>query len=110
MAGLQKQIKDANDLEGDFIEFVQFALEFAHKFETQWWQMNTADRLRCEDMLFPGKIYYQNNGKVRTPEISVLYRLAANKKDLRIDRKSLLVELRGIAPRSVELLASALQT
>lgn len=63
----------------------------------------------CEQLLFPDGITFESSRKVRTTQITPLYRLAETKKDLRVDRKSLMVELRGIAPRSVWLLATVLQ-
>lgn len=89
-AGLQK----------DFVEFIKFALEYTNKAKDDWWLMNREERLQCQQIIFPGGITFNSSRKVGTTDICPLYRLAAIKKDLRESRKSLLVELEGIAPSS----------
>jgi hypothetical protein len=54
-------------------------------------------------MLFPAGIYINSDGKISHPELSAVFTLAEpleTKKNLDFSRDSLLVELRGFAPRS----------
>ncbi len=106
---LETKLEQNNGLQDDLVEFVKFALEYTTVLKEDWWLLNAEERLECEQLLFPAGICLDALEKVRTTEISPLYRLATNKKDLRFDRKSLLVELAGIAPASVELQPGALQ-
>jgi hypothetical protein len=52
--------------------------------------------LRCKQVIFPAGFYLDANKKVYTPEISPLYRLASNKKDLPATEKSLMVRVKGL--------------
>ncbi len=99
---LSKQIADSNKLQGDLVEFVKFGLEYSNRLKTDWWELNQDERTLCQQLLFPDGIIFNSNKKVSTNSICTLYRLTPNKKDLRITRKSLLVELEGIAPSSMK--------
>lgn len=109
MVEVDTAIRKASNVQGDLVGFVAFALEFTEQLQTKWWELSHESRLECKQLLFPEGFSVSRDKKVYTPKISPLYRLATIKKDLRIDRKSLLVELRGIAPRSASLLAVLLQ-
>lgn len=65
------------------------------------------------NMMFPEGVWQCNEEqKVHTPKIASIFALAndlGNKKEPDLSSDSLLVELRGIAPRSVRLLARVLQ-
>jgi DNA invertase Pin-like site-specific DNA recombinase len=91
------------NVQDDLIEFVKFSLEYTNKLKDDWWELDQQERLQCQQLLFPGGITFQSDKRVGTGQISPLYRLASNKKDLRESRKSLLVELQGIAPWSAGL-------
>lgn len=91
----------SNNLQEDLIEFVKFALSYTNILKEDWWQLDQQERLKCQQILFPSRIILNSSKKVGTIQICLLYRLAANKKELRIARNSLLVELEGIAPSSI---------
>ena len=95
--------QEADTLTEDLIDFVQYGLQYTDELAADWWKLNYEDRLRCQQLLFPAGISFNSQKKVGTPEISPIYSLRANKKDLRIDRKSLMVELAGTAPASAGL-------
>lgn len=97
---LDSQIAETQDLEQDLVEFVAFALEYTNILKDDWWELDGEERQRCQQLLFPGGIYFDSARKVGTPLISPIYTLRAKKKALYEDRKSLMVELLGIAPRS----------
>lgn len=50
---LKEKISEANNVEKDFIEFVDFALEYVNNLKIEWWRLDYEDRLRCEQLLFP---------------------------------------------------------
>ncbi len=100
---VEEDLDESSSLQNDLVEFVEFGLEYTNILKEDWWLLDKNQREECQQLFFREEIRLNSAGKVGTTQISPLYRLAANKKDLRIDRKSLLVELRGIAPRSVEL-------
>ncbi len=54
--------------------------------------------LQCKQLLIPAGFWVDENENVYTPEISVLYRLATNKKDLPEAEKSFLVAGVGFEP------------
>lgn len=85
----------------EIIDFVEFTLNYIDKFQSKWWSMRPEDRKRCQELLFPEGITLTSDKKIGTLNLALLYRLATNKKELRIARNSLLVELEGIAPSSI---------
>lgn len=99
----ERKLNEASDLEQDLIDFVKFALEYTNILKDDWWKLNHEDRLRCQQLILPGGISFSSQKKVGTPEISPLYRLRPNKKDLSFSEKSLLEELAGTAPASAGL-------
>ena len=54
--------------------------------------------LQCKQLLIPAGFWVDENENVYTPEISVLYRLTTNKKDLPEAEKSFLVAGVGFEP------------
>ncbi len=97
------KISQLQDIENDLPEFVNFGLNYTDELIEDWWDLDRDERFRCQQLLFPGGIMFNSAEKVSTPQISPLYTLETNKKDLRFSRKSLMVELVGIAPTSDEL-------
>lgn len=98
---IESEISQANNLQEDLVEFVKFALNYTNILKEDWWQLNQPERLKCQQILFKDEIIFTSDKKVGTIQICLLYRLAANKKELRTSRNSLLVELEGIAPSSI---------
>ena len=109
ISNIQDDIFKISNLREDLVEFVKFGLEYTNILKEDWWLLNQEDRLLCQQLLFPAQIKFDSSSKVSTTQISPLYRLAASKKTIEIDRKSLLVELRGFAPRSAGSQSSHLQ-
>ncbi len=109
VAEIEGKLADKSDLQEDLIEFVEFALGYANELKEDWWLLDKSARAECQQLLFPAGIRFDSMKKVSTTQISPLYRLATTKKAPLLSRDALMVELRGIAPRSVRLLASALQ-
>ena len=97
---ISDELTTYKDIHHDLVEFIKFSLEYTNRLKDDWWDLGQEDRLKCQQLLFPDGIRFQSNKKVGTGQISPLYRLASNKKDLRESRKSLMVELEGIAPSS----------
>lgn len=99
----ENAIQSSDDLSDDLIDFVKFALEYTNDLKDDWWDLSHEDRVRCQQLIFPGGISFNSQKKVGTTELSAIYTLEPNKKDLRVDRKSLMVELVGTAPTSAGL-------
>lgn len=75
-------------------EFMKFAVDFILQTGRNFLdpRVSKVNRIRCKQMLFPGGIVMGKNDKVYTPEASIFYRLAKNKKDLSLVEKSFLVQ------------------
>lgn len=58
--------------------------------------LSQEDRQRYKQIIFPSGFRIDENRNVYTPEISPLYRLAANKKDLPMSEKSFMVRVPGL--------------
>ena len=73
--------------------FIAFALEYAENMEQHFIKLPKPRLLQCKQMLFPAGFWIDANRKVYTPELSILTRLASNKKDLPDIEKSFMVPL-----------------
>ena len=76
--------------------FIAFALEYAENMERHFIKLPKPRLLQCKQMLFPAGFWIDANKKVYTPELSVLTRLATNKKDLPNPEKSFVVRVRRL--------------
>lgn len=85
-----------NGAEADKEEFLHFAFHFIENMGSKFLEISKENRLRCKQIVFPGGIYVDNNKKVYTPEISLLYRLATKEKDAEASVDSLLVRVKGL--------------
>jgi len=84
-----------NVAETDKDEFLQFAYDFIENMSTNFLDadlVSKENRVRCKQIVFPAGFYMNENKKVYTPEISILYRLATNKKDTEVPLNSHLVQ------------------
>lgn len=90
LVGLQTQAD--NDKE----DFLKFAFSFIEDIGSRFLEISHENRLRCKQLVFPAGFYIDAANKVYTPEISPLYRLVGNKKDLSITDKSLLVRVKRL--------------
>lgn len=76
--------------------FLKFAFEFIDNMGGNFFGISRENRLKCKQLLFPAGFYLDAKNKVYTPEVSPIYRLISNKKDLSLAEKSLLVRVRGL--------------
>ncbi len=76
--------------------FLRFAFDFINNMSSKFLEISKENRLRCKLVVFPAGFYLDANNKVYTPEISPIYRLATNKKELPISEKSLVVRVRRL--------------
>lgn len=110
---LQNEKLDVQDNGKDLIAFAEFSLTYLAELQSKWWTLERSEMQALANILFPAGVWLQNEEqKVHTPQIASIFALASDigiKKELDYTSSSLLVELWGIAPQSVGLLASALQ-
>jgi DNA invertase Pin-like site-specific DNA recombinase len=85
-------LNKSDELNEDLLGFVKFGLEYTNNLMDDWWTLDHEERVRCQQLILPGGISFNHAKKVGTPEISSIYSIQPNKKDLRFDRKSLMVE------------------
>lgn len=76
--------------------FIIFALEHAENMERHFIKLPKQRLLQCKQILFPAGFWIDANRNVYTPEMSILYRLASNKKDLPKLEKSSMVRIRRL--------------
>ena len=82
-----------NSADDDKERFLRFAHDFINNMGDRFLEISPADRLRCKQMIFPGGFRLDQNKKVYTPEVSILYRVGRNKKDTEVPLNSHLVRL-----------------
>lgn len=105
LKAVEADIISTRDIEMESEDFVNFAMRYVSELPENWWSLSYEDRKRGEQILFNGKIYANNAANVRTPELSSIYRLGVNKKDLGKVSLVNMVELAGTAPASAGLIS-----
>ena len=97
LAELEQQHEDydRDDL-AEKERFITFALEHAENMERHFIKLPKSRLLQCKQMLFPAGFWIDGNNKVYTPELSILTRLASNKKDSPETEKSFMVRVRRL--------------
>lgn len=80
ISDLKNRLLELDDVEQDFLEFVDFALSYVENLKSEWWDLNHDDRLRCEQLIFPQYLRVSKSKKVSTPEISCIYRYGTTQK------------------------------
>jgi len=93
-------------LDEDLIEFVKFGLEYTNNLKEDWWELDYEDRLRCQQLFFPGGILFNSERKVSTNEISPFYSLAPNKKAFGLTESPLWWSCGGLRPGPLVQLVS----
>lgn len=88
--------KTKDNADEKYDQFLLFAFDFAENMGDRFFEISRDNRLRCKQLLFPAGFWLDDKKKVYTPEISVLYRLAGNKKDLPELEKSSMVRVRRL--------------
>lgn len=76
--------------------FLGFALGFIDDLSNKYLDLPIEKRQVCKQILFPAGFFVSPAGEVYTPEVSKIYRLQPNKKDLSLLEKSLMVRVRGL--------------
>jgi DNA invertase Pin-like site-specific DNA recombinase len=80
-----------NGRNDDKEQFLKFAFSFIDDIGSNYFSVTKESRKKCKQLVFPAGFFVNADEKVYTPEISILYRLAGNKKDLSETEKSFLV-------------------
>ena len=70
----------ARDFERDFLEFVDFAIDYVNSWKKNWWLLDKETLRQCKQILFPSGMVLTADKKVYTPEISLVYTYEDNKK------------------------------
>ncbi len=70
----EQELTDESDFEKDFLEFTEFAIDYVKSWSENWWLLDKEDMKRCKQILFPAGFAVDENRKVCTPEISIVYR------------------------------------
>ena len=108
----ESDLRNTGNDDQSLLEFASFALNYISELKDNFWDLEHEDRVGCVKMLFPDGFFIDKTGNISHPTLSPIFTLIEQnqtKKNLSFTLNSLLVELRGIAPRSVRLLASGLQ-
>ncbi len=103
------QIAKDSDVDAEFDEFAEFALDYTENLRKRWWDLPDKQLDECKQLVFKDKIIVQPSGNVYTPDLSYIYTLITNKKDLKEVNFSNMVELVGTAPTSAGLTVGILQ-
>lgn len=93
-------IAENSKVDDEFAEFTDFALDYTEDLRKRWWELPGEKLEECKHLIFRNKIIVQSNGNVYAPELSYIYTLETNKKDLDEVSFSNMVELAGTAPAS----------
>jgi DNA invertase Pin-like site-specific DNA recombinase len=91
-----KLLRLNDDSEKDHNDFLRFAFDFIDNLGTNFFDISNENRLTCKQIIFPGGFWVDENKKVYTPEISPIYRLVTNKKDLPETEKSFMVRVKRL--------------
>ena len=73
IADTEQLIEAAKNIEQDFIEFVEFAIDTAENFRERFWELEQEDQVMCKQLLFPDGFSLSRDKKVYTPTISEFY-------------------------------------
>lgn len=93
---LNDGIEDAQGIEQDFVDFVEFTMQKVDNMQKDWWELDQKHLRWCKELLFPAGISLTRSGNVYTPTISEFYRVAVMKKSSEEPIFSELVPPRGI--------------
>lgn len=83
-------------VDADKDRFLRFAFDFIDNMGDKFLEISPSSRMQCKQLLFPGGLYLGADKRVYTPEISILYRLTAKKKDTEVSEDSHLVRVRRL--------------
>lgn len=81
LEAVEAEIKQADNVDNDFNEFVEFSLGYVDDLNANWWTLTPDRRERCKQLSFPEGIFVDRNKKVSTQNISPIYRYDDIKKE-----------------------------
>lgn len=97
VADLEVQLeKLKHETDSDKECFLKFAFNFVVDMGSRFLELSQEKRFQCKQIVFPSGFYIDSNGKVYTPEISPLYRLAVSKRSVKTLQKVQMVRVRGL--------------
>lgn len=91
-------ISQLEEMEKDFVDFVEFSLDFIENLRSKFWTLEADELGWCKQLLFPEGFSISRDKKVYTPKISEFYRVATSKEDPEGSSKSKMVGNRGFEP------------
>ncbi len=97
---IEDMIVQLSQADEGMIEFTKFALDYSDRLIENWWSLNKEELEWCQKIVFPGEIFLYEDGNFGTNELSPIYSLASNKKDLAKGPLLSMVEMPGTAPGS----------
>jgi hypothetical protein len=100
IANRDKEIGEASQVEEDFVDFANYAIDYTENLREKWWSVPVESQNECKQLLFNNKILVSQESKVYTPQISSIYSLLNIKKAPENASDAHLVELAGTAPAS----------
>jgi hypothetical protein len=100
---LQLQLNQATDVDDDYEEFLNFSLNYISTLQSRFWQLEPDKQAECKQVLFNDEILVDDNGKVYTPKLSLIYTLEKQKDGQNAALNTQMVELVGTAPTSAGL-------
>ena len=95
---IESEMRELSDIENDFVDFVDFSMEFAESLRERFWELDAEHLGWCKQLLFPEGFSISRDKKVYTPKISDFYRLTSNQKDPERSSESNMVGDRGFEP------------
>lgn len=95
---VSKTINQLDEMEKDFVDFVDFSLGFIEDLRSRFWTLDADELGWCKQLLFPEGFSVSRDKKIYTPKISEFYRLATSKEDPERSSKSNMVGDIGFEP------------
>lgn len=79
---VESEIVEASNIEQDFDQFIEFSLDYTKHIKDNWWSIESPDeRIRLKELLYLDGLAISREGKVRTPELSPIYRYRSKQKE-----------------------------
>jgi DNA invertase Pin-like site-specific DNA recombinase len=74
ITNVEDELVDESDIERDFMEFCDFAIDYVKSWSDSWWLLDKEQMARCKQIIFPAGFAINEYEKVSTPEISIVFR------------------------------------
>lgn len=98
IAQVEDDLKALKDVESDFVEFVEFSIDFIENLRERFWELDAEHLGWCKQLLFPQGFSVSRDKKVYTPKVSDFYRLINTQKDPEGSSESNMVGVEGFEP------------